>query len=254
MKRVAYALAPVAGVLTFLGLWQVLVMAFDVPRYQLVAPWHVVQHLADDPTFYLEATWVTAREAILGFAIAALAAVALASVAALLPFFERAANPVVVLLQVTPVIAYTPAVVIWLGGGLKPILVVTALVCFVPFYFNGVIGLRSVDPASLELLHSVDARRREIYWRLRLPHALPYLLSAARIAVGLALVGAVLGEYFALVSEGLGVALKKAQAQSDYDQLWGAIFSLALLGSVMTLLLGLLERRLLRWHSSQSTR
>jgi len=254
VKRTLYAVAPAIGILVFLGTWQLLVTVFDVPRYQLLAPWDVITHMADDPRFYLEASWVTAREAIVGFGIAAIAAVALASVAALLPFFERATQPVVVLLQVTPVIAYTPAVVIWLGAGLQPILVVTALVCFVPFYFNGVTGLRSVEPASLELLQSVDANRREIYWRLRLPHALPYLFSAARIAIGLALIGAVLGEFFALVSEGLGVALKKAQAQSDYDQLWGAIFSLALLGSVMTLLLGLLERRLLRWHSSQSTR
>ena len=96
-------------------------------------------------------------------------------------------QPVAVLIQVTPIIAYAPAFVIWLGPGLKPILAITTLVCFVPFLFNAVTGLRSVDPATHELLRSVDANGREIFWRLRLPHALPYLFAAARIAVGLAL-------------------------------------------------------------------
>lgn len=243
-------LAPVVGLATFLLAWQLLVVLLDIPKYQLPAPLDVVRHMADDPGFYLHNAWVTAREAMLGFSLAALLALLAASVAAQVPFVEQAAQPVVVLVQVTPIIAYAPAVVIWLQFGLRPIIVLTTAVCFVPFYFNGVTGLRSVDPASLELLRSVDAGRREIYWRLRLPHALPYLFAAARIAVGLALIGAVLGEFFAVVNEGLGVAIKKAQAFNDVDQLWGSIFALAFTGAVMILLLGLLERVLLRWHTS----
>jgi NitT/TauT family transport system permease protein len=246
--------APVVGVLVFLGAWQLLVEIFDIPPNELMGPVDIVDHMAGDVGFYLENAWVTAQEALLGFAIALVCALAIASVAALMPFFERATEPVVVLIQVTPVIAYAPAVVIWLGPGLRPILVITALVCFVPFYFNAVAGLRAIEPATVELLESVAARRREIYWRLRLPSSLPYLFSAARIAIGLSLVGAVLGEWFALRSTGLGVAIRKAQQFSDYDQLWGSIFALALTGSVMIILLGLLERVLLRWHGPRSTR
>ena len=121
------------------------------------------------------------------------------------PFIERASLPLAVLIQVTPIIAYAPAIVIWFGFGLKSILVITSLVCFVPFLVNSVAGLRSVDPNLLELARSVDARRRVIFWRLRLPSSLPFLFSAARIAVGLALIGAVLGEFFGS-KEGLGYA------------------------------------------------
>ena len=121
--------------------------------------------------------------------------------------------PLAVLIQVTPIIAYAPAIVVWLGFGLKPILVITSLVCFVPFLVNSVAGLRSVDPNLLELARSVDARKRVVFWRLRLPSALPFLFSAARIAVGLALIGAVLGEFFAGTPAGLGYAVKIAQAR-----------------------------------------
>jgi NitT/TauT family transport system permease protein len=250
----ARGLAPVTGIAGFLLLWELLVRLLEIPQYQLPAPSAIVDNMASDPGFYLRNTWVTFRAAALGFATAALLAMVIATAASASLFLERALEPLVVLFQVTPIIAYAPAVVLWVGTGFRPILLVTVVVCFVPFFFNGVTGLLSVDPASLELLRSVDAGRREIFWRLRLPHALPYLFAAARIAVGLALIGAVLGEFFALVPEGLGVAIKKAQAFNDALQLWGSIFSLALLGSAAILGLAAAERKLLRWHASQTVR
>ena len=168
-------------------------------------------------------------------------------------FIEQAVLPVAVLIQVTPIIAYAPAVVIWLGFGLKPILLITSLVCFVPFLFNAVTGFRSVEPAAHELLRSVNASRREVFLRLRVPSALPYLFSAARIAVGLALIGAVLGEFFAGVSSGLGYAVKVAQNRNLALQLWGSIYVLAFLGAVAITFISLAERVALRWHSSQTT-
>ncbi|MEP6661880.1 MAG: ABC transporter permease subunit, partial [Acidimicrobiales bacterium] len=152
-----------------------------------------------------------------------------------------------------PIIAYAPAVVIWLHFGIKPILFITSLVCFVPFLFNAVTGFRSIEPAAHELLRSVNASKREIFFRLRVPSALPYLFSAARIAVGLALIGAVLGEFFAGVSSGLGVAVKVAQNRNLALQLWGSIYVLAFLGAVAITFISLAERVVLRWHSSQTT-
>jgi NitT/TauT family transport system permease protein len=92
-----------------------------------------------------------------------------------------------------------------------------------------------------------------VFVRLRVPHALPYLFSAARIAVGLALIGAVLTEFFAGVTSGLGYAVKKAQSFNLALQLWGSIFVLAFLGAAGTFLIGVLERVALRWHSSQDS-
>jgi NitT/TauT family transport system permease protein len=245
--------APVIGVVGFLSLWQLLVAVFDIKRFVLPAPWDILTHIASDPEFYVRNARVTVWEAFLGFSIAAVLALGAAIVLAHSPFIERATLPLVVLIQVTPIIAYAPAIVVWLGFGLKPILVITTLVCFVPFLVNAVAGLRSVDPNLLELARSVDARRRVVFWRLRLPSSLPFLFSAARIAVGLALIGTVLGEFFAGTTSGLGYAVKTAQARPIQllDQLWGSIFVLGFIGATATLLISGLERLVLHWHSSQ---
>jgi NitT/TauT family transport system permease protein len=245
--------APVVGLVAFFGVWQLLVTVFDVPAFELPAPSRILEGIAADPSFYLHNAWVTGQEAFLGFALALLLALVAGTAMTYSRFLERAVYPVAVLIQVTPIIAYAPAFVIWLGAGLKPILAITTLVCFVPFLFNAVAGLRSVDPATHELLRSVDANGREIFWRLRLPHALPYLFAAGRIAVGLALIGAVLGEWFALVDEGLGVAIRKALNFNDVEQLWGSILTLGFLGGVALIVLGLVERVALHWHPSQVT-
>jgi NitT/TauT family transport system permease protein len=118
---------------------------------------------------------------------------------------------------------------------------------------NALVGLRSIDIDSLEVLRSVDASRWEVFWRLRLPHALPALFAAARICVSLALVGAVIGELYGGSTSGLGYQVRSAQARSYVDQLWGSILCLALVGIVSTLLVVMAERRLLRWHPSQTT-
>ena len=245
-------LAPVVGVVIFLGLWQLVVWVFDIPEYLLPAPSQIFRNIFSDLGFYISNARTTLWEASLGFLIALLLALAAATVLAHNRFVEQASLPLVVLIQVTPIIAYAPAIVIWLGFGLKPILVITALVCFVPFLVNAVTGFRSVDPATHELMRSVSASRREVFFRLRVPHALPYLFSAARIAVGLSLIGAVLGEFFAGVTSGLGYAVKVAQARSLTLQLWGSIYVLGFLGAVAVVFVSALERLVLRWHSSQT--
>jgi NitT/TauT family transport system permease protein len=250
-RTIARLVAPVVGVVGFLASWQVLVHLFGVHKYLLPQPSDVIRHIASDPGFYVRHARTTLWEAALGFLLAFVVALAVATVMAHSRFIDRALQPLAVLIQVTPIIAYAPAIVVWRGFGLEPILIVTSLVCFVPFLLNGVSGLRSVDPNLLELAQSVHATRREIFFRLRLPSALPFLFSAARIAVGLALIGAVLGEFFAGVTGGLGYAVKVAQAHVLPLQLWGSIFVLGFLGSVSTLAIGTVERVVLRWHGSQ---
>jgi NitT/TauT family transport system permease protein len=233
--------------------WQLYVTVFHVKKFVLPAPSTVIRHIASDPGFYVRNARTTLWEALCGFVVALVVSLLPATLMAASRFVERAVLPLVVLLQVTPIIAYAPAVVIWRGFGFQPVLIITALVCIPVFLINAVTGLRAVDPAALELLQSVDAPRREVFWRLRLPSALPFLFSAARIAVGLALIGAVIGEFFAGTTRGLGWSVKVAQSRSLTDQLWGSILVLALVGSIAMVLIGVLERVLVRWHSSQTT-
>lgn len=245
------ALAPVLGVLAPLLVWQLYVELADVRELVLPAPWDVLAGIAEEPGYYVRHARPTLWEALAGFCLGGLAGTAAAVVLAHSRWLERAAGPWVVLLQVTPLIAYAPAIVIWRGFGFQSVVTITAICCFVPFLVNAVVGLRSVDPALLELSRSVDARRRDVLFHLRFPAALPSLFSAARIGVGMALMGAVLGEFFGGVSAGLGYAIKVGQQRGLTLTLWGAVFVLALLGSLAIALVGVLERVVLHWHASQ---
>ena len=244
--------APVIGLVVFFLVWQYGVQIFDIKRYILPRPSEILTTINGGKLFYWEMARTTMWEAFAGFAVAFVLAMIVATLMAHSRFIERAVLPLAVLVQVTPIIAYTPAIVVWQGFGFKSILVVTALVCFVPFLINGVTGMRSVDANLIELARSVDASRREVFFRLRLPSALPNLFSAARIAVGLALIGAVLGEFFAGSSSGLGYTISVAQNRlQSHLQMWGAIYVLAFIGATATLLITVAERLALHWHSSQ---
>jgi NitT/TauT family transport system permease protein len=249
--RASPALAGVIGIAVFLALWEAVVRLFDVERYVLLPPSTIVRELLDQPGFYWEQTWVTAVEALLGYLLALAVAVGWGALMARVRFIEHATGPVAVLVQVTPIVAYAPSVVLWLGAGMRPIVLLTSLICLVPLLFNVVAGLRSADPAALEVLASVDASSWEQLRRVRLPSSLPYVLAATRTCVGLALIGAVLAEQFALVDRGLGQLMRRAFAFSAFEQVWAAIFATAFLGAVLIGLLTVVERRLLRWHVSQ---
>lgn len=252
-RGVLMAAAPAIGLFVFLGVWQLFVVVFAIESYKLPAPLDVLGEIADHPGFYLHNARITVWEASVGFVLAMVLALPLATMMAHSRFIDRAVLPVAVLVQVTPIIAYAPAIVLWVGTGFRTIIVVTAIVCYVPFLINLVAGLRSVDPLLLELAHSVDATRIEIFRHLRLPSALPNLFAAARICVGLALIGAVLGEWFGLVADGLGYSLKTAQSRGFrlVDQLWASIFVLAFIGAAATFLITVAERTVLHWHASQ---
>lgn len=250
-RRIALGIAPVIGVLVPLLVWQAYVKIADVKQQLLPAPWDVLDHIWSDPGFYVDHARPTLWEALVGFAIGFVVALAGAIVLAHSRWLERAAMPWIILVQVTPLIAYAPAIVVWRGFGFRSVVLIAAICCFVPFLVNGVAGLRSLDPNLLELARSVDASRREVLLHLRLPSALPNLFAGARIAIGMALMGAVLGEFFGGVRSGLGYAIKQAQNNALTLQLWGSVFVLAFLGSLAISLLTLVERFVLHWHASQ---
>lgn len=245
--------APVLGLALLFGGWEGYVRLADLSPITLPPPSRILRHLAAEPTFYLRNGWITLWEALIGFFIALAVALAVAAVMAHWRFAERATMPVIVLIQSTPVAVLAPVFLLWFGFSPVPKILVAALFAFVPFVANALTGFRSVDANTLEVLRSVDASSWEILWRLRLRYAMPSLFAAARICVGLALVGAVIGELYGGSTAGLGYQARTAQARSLVDQLWGSVLSLALVGIVLTLLVMMLERRLLRWHISQAS-
>ncbi|MFK7917027.1 MAG: ABC transporter permease [Ilumatobacter sp.] len=246
------AVAPVLGLAAvFIG-WEAYVRLRDLRPLTLPRPSDIFIHVFENPSFYWENGLVTLTEASAGFVIAFIVAVLAATVMAHSRFMERAGLPVIVLIQSTPIAVLVPVFLLWFGFSPWPKILTAALFAWVPFVANALTGLRAIDPDTHELLRSTNASSWEIFWKLRVPHALPYLFSAARICIGLALVGAVIGEFFNS-SEGLGNAARVGQSQPALnEQLWGSVFVLAFIGVVAVLVLAAIERRVLRWHPSQS--
>lgn len=246
--------APIVGTAAFLGVWEAFVRLADVRPFVLRSPSAAVSHLWKFRGGYLSATWVTLQHAVIGLLLALAVGLVVGSLLSASRFAEQAAQPVLVLVQVTPWFAYVGSVVLWLGSGTRPALFMVALVCMPAFVFATVDGMRGADPAAVELLQSVDARPWEVLWRLRLPSAAPTLFTASRFGWGLALAASYYVEGANFSSEGLGAVGKSAAAQNEWDALWAAVFATAALGIGGLVALSLLQRLLLRWHVSQRPR
>ncbi|MGD9997059.1 MAG: ABC transporter permease [Ilumatobacteraceae bacterium] len=243
--------APIVGIVVFVAAWELFVQLRDVRPFVLTAPSDIIDYLRQAPGDFVEASWVTARQAFTGLAISLVVALVIAAPLAASSFLERAAQPILVLVQVAPFVAYVPSVVVWLGPGDPPARFMTALVCAPAFVFAAVAGMRSADPASRELFASVDASRWQVLWRLRLPSALPSLFTTARYNTGLALVVAYLVEGGNLADEGLGAIGRRAANNSVGEAVWATVFCMVILGTIALIVIAALERWILHWHASQ---
>jgi NitT/TauT family transport system permease protein len=246
--------APVVGLISFLGGWELLVRVFNVPSFKLPRPSTIIRYVAGHWSPYWYDAWPTIKVSFVGFLVALAVAFVVASICAQSLFIERAVSTVAVLILVTPLFAYAAAIVLWMGiGSTRPIVVMVAIVCFPPLLFNAIGGLRDVDALALELLRSVHASRWEIFRRLRVPSSVPSLLSGAKVSAGLAIVGAVIGEPWAFRDRGLGIAIKQLAAAGIVEgatPLWGSIFVLGLIGSFAYLAISGIERAALHWHGA----
>ncbi|MGI9644799.1 MAG: ABC transporter permease [Ilumatobacteraceae bacterium] len=245
--------APLIGLLTFFLLWELAVRVFDIRRFVLLAPSAIISEFLDSPSFYLENALVTARHMVIGLTISLVVAILVGAMMAASRFVEEATQPVLILILVTPWVAYITSVVVWLGFGERPIVFMVAFTAFPVFTFGVVGGMKSADPAARELLASVHADHWEVFWRLRLPSALPSIFTTARFAIGLGLAAAYFAEGSALEIKGLGAIGRRAALDqtTGAEVLWTTIVCAALLGVVSLAIVSIAERVMLRWHASQ---
>lgn len=248
-RAVRSAAPPLLAAAITLVTWEAWIRLREVPEYLAPAPSAVVRALAADPSRYVEGGWVSLTEALGGLAVGAGAAFLLAVVMAHSRPLERALYPLALLVKVTPVVAVAPLFIIWFGFGALPKVLIAALITFFPMLVNAVTGLRSVDPAAHDFMRTLNATPLQLFWQLRLPASLPYVLAALRISVPLALIGAVVAEWMA-GDGGIGQVVLIANADFDTPALFGAVVVLALLAVALTGAIALLERRLLFWHDS----
>ncbi|MDA8290829.1 MAG: ABC transporter permease subunit [Actinomycetota bacterium] len=249
--RLATWLPPLVALALLVLVWQL--VALHEPPHAVATVPATLSELADQPGMFASNALVTLQEVAVGLATSFAVAFALAVAMVHVEVVERAVMPLAVALNVTPVIAYAPGLVFLLGFGIAPRYVVTAIVVFFPFLVNSLVGLRSVDPRALDLFRTLDASRREVLVRLRLPSSLPFLFAAARICLPLSVVGAVVAEFTTSGSDaGLGSVIASANQQLEIPVIYASIIVLAALGLALTLAVSLVERRVLSWHPSRS--
>jgi len=242
----------VFGLVSFFVGWEVLVRATNTPSFVVPAPSAIVPRLwIQLPTYSFEFLYTLAAAGI-GLAIGTTVGVIGAVLMANWRILERSFFPLAVILKLVPFIAIAPLLRIWLGYELLPKIVLAALITFFPVLVNCITGLRSVDPLALEFLRSVGASRWEILVRLRWMSALPYLFAALKVNVNLALIGAIVGEFFG-ATHGIGKIINETSLTLDIRSMFAAVMFLAVTGVSLTLLMNFSERRLLWWHESVRT-
>ena len=228
------------------GSWEAVVRVRHITPVEIVPPSAMVSTVWHMPGLFWSNNWVTLREAFWGFLIA----VGVAGLGALLvvhsKILDRAISPLVAMIQAIPILALGPPLVIWLGHGPATKIIIAALITFSPLYASAALGFHSIDADAYELMRSVNAGRRQIFLKLRLPNSLPYLVAATKICVPLAIVGAVVGEFVGSAN-GLGYQMVQAQAYLNGNVVWSSMLVLVVDAVVLRGVVSIVGQRMLRW-------
>jgi putative hydroxymethylpyrimidine transport system permease protein len=233
-------------VLVLLGGWELYARAGGVSDLILPAPTQIADALWDDRGLLWSNLLVTAQEVALGILVALVLGFALAVLLHLSGTLRRSLYPLLIASQAVPVVIVAPLLVVWFGFGIVPKLAIIALVCFFPVVVTTLDALRAVDPDQLKLLRTLDASRWQAFRWAEAPAALPAALSGAKIAVAVAVIGAVFAEYVGS-SEGLGHLMLQAIPQLETARAYAAVVVLAAFAVALFGALALAERRLVPW-------
>ncbi len=251
LSRMSWLL-PVAAVIVVLGIWELYVDAAGVDSLVLPAPHAILQALYDDRGTLWHNLKPTAAEIVLGILLASLAGLLAAVALHLSTLARKTLYPLLVASQAIPFVTLIPVLIVWLGFGLLPKLVVIALVCFFPILVTTLRGLESVDPDLIKLMHTFDAGRRQTFWRVELPSALPGLFTGVKLAAVYAVIGAVFAEQSGS-SSGLGYLLGITVANLETAEAFATVFVLSAMAILLFALLTLAERRALPWIHLRDT-
>jgi NitT/TauT family transport system permease protein len=254
-SRLLRMLLPVALGIAVLLLWEALVAAYRIPRFVLPAPSAILAALIADFPSLMASLWTTLRITLLAFALAVVSGIALAVLFSQSRVVEMALYPYAIILQVTPVVAIAPLIVIWVGFERinLALLILAWIVAFFPILSSTTLGLRSADHNLVDLFRLHGASNWQILARLRLPSALPFLLNGMKTSGGLSLIGTVVAEYGAGSGTATGLAWRIVEAGNRLQiaGMFAALLLLAVLGVTIFFALALLEYWVLRnWHES----
>nr|WP_260260468.1 ABC transporter permease [Vibrio intestinalis] len=236
----------VISIAVILGLWQLVVVAFDMPSFILPAPLDVLERLVVRYDVLLKHTWVTAQEILLGLLLGLSMGLLFALQMLLFEPLKRWLLPILIASQAIPVFAIAPVLMLWLGYGIASKVVMAAIIIFFPVTTCCYDGLRNTPRGYLDLAQTMGASKWQKLRHIQLPASLPILASGIRVAVVIAPIGAVVGEWVGS-SQGLGYLMLQANARMIIDEMFAALFILALLSIALYFFTDKLLKRLIPW-------
>ncbi|MCU0890066.1 MAG: ABC transporter permease [Rubritepida sp.] len=239
-------LLPPLGVIILLVVWQWACVQFKVPEAVLPTPLQVAQQMVARWDLLLEEGWVTLKATLYGFLLALALGIPIAVAVSNSNTLNLMFSPLLIALQSVPKVALAPLVLVWFGLGIESKLVIAWLVAFFPIVVDTAAGLRATPRELLELARSLRASPWQIFAKVQFPAALPYVMTGAKVAVTLAVIGAVIAEFVGS-SEGLGHLLLTATSQINTPLAFAALFALAALGILAYLAVVLVEHLLSPW-------
>jgi len=249
---VTYALPPVLMLLLVLFIWDRVVVALDIKPYFVPRPGLVLEAAQDHASQLRTATMLTAAGALSGFGVSLAVGTITALLFAQSKIIQRSLYPYAIFLQTVPIVAIAPIVIIWFGTGFQSVVVVAFIISLFPIITNTTAGLTTIDASQLELFEMYNASRWQVLTRLRLPNAVPYLVTGAKVSSGLSVIGAIVGEVYAGYgsdSYGLGYLISVSSSRSETAYAFAAMFCSTLLGLVVFALSGFVGSTVLaRWH------
>ncbi|HEV8462865.1 MAG TPA: ABC transporter permease [Gaiellaceae bacterium] len=234
--------------------WQVSIEAFHIQRFLLPKPWEILSAFWTQRSTLWSAGWVTLKEALGGFAIGSGIGIL---VACFLSRFRRlgdALMPLAIAANAIPIIAFSPIFNAWFDPlSLAPRMATAAVLCFFPVMVNTLRGLTSIKPSQLDLMRSYAAGEFQIFRRVRVPTALPFVFSALKVATVLAMIGAIVSDYFGTFGS-LGITIKNSVSLFDFETAWAAILTASILGVALYVAVSLAEKYALQWDPTRQER
>jgi NitT/TauT family transport system permease protein len=252
-NRPQVMLIPLVFVL-FVALWEWVVRAWNIPNFLVPAPSTVAVALARGfrSGLYLTNFWITLVEALAGFVIAAVAGIVLGAVIAQFRLVERTFYPYLVALQTLPKIAIAPLVIVWFGFGLSSKVIIAATVAFFPVLVNVIVGLKTVDPAKLDLMRSLRASRWQTFRLVTFPNALPFVFAGLDIAIVFSVLGAIVGEFVG-AQRGLGNLILQFNFSLDIAGVFAVLILLSVMGVALHLIMQAVQRHVIFWAEPDET-
>lgn len=240
---------PTLSLIVFLAIWQWLSRTGVVDEIIVPAPMDIANSAVDlaQERYFWEATWTTAKEALIGFAVGVFGAWVLGTLIGLFRVFRLAFYPLIIVFQIMPRVALAPVFLTWFGFGITSKWVMAATICFFPVLVNVILGIETVDKNARALMRSFGASKWEEYRKLVLPYSLPAIFASLKVAITLALIGAVVAEFVG-ATEGMAVLIKTFNFQLNVADGFAVILYLSLLGLILYGITVFLEKRIVFWR------